>query len=70
MIVWVLLVSNSLGCCLAAGRSLEHPWEFDTNNTHEIMFDPLNFVPHIYIKWIIPMKILAKELLIWLHENM
>ena len=26
-------------CCLAAGR--QHPWEFDNNNTHTIMFDPL-----------------------------
>ena len=42
MIVCVLLVSNSLGCCLATGR--QHPREFDTNNTNTIMFDPLNIL--------------------------
>ena len=51
MIMCVLLVSNSLGRCLAAGWSLrlhphdrstarQHPGEFDTNNTHTIVFDP------------------------------
>ena len=53
MIVCVLLVSNSRGCCLATpgdheaapswspGAARQHPREFDTNNTHTIMFDPL-----------------------------
>ena len=61
MIVCVLLVSNSRGCCLAApgdheGAAREiapaarqHPREFDTNNTHTIMFDPdYNMMPPIF----------------------
>ena len=51
MIVCVLLVSISRGCCLAAPG--DHEGEFDTNNTHTIMFDPLN-KPHGIIQnyWI------------------
>ena len=59
MIVCVLLVSNSRGCCLAGrlrGHSpsdrpaaRQHPREFDTNNTHTIMFDPdYNMTPPFF----------------------
>ena len=42
MIVCVLLVSNSLGCCLAApgdheGAAYLQGREFDINNTHTII---------------------------------
>ena len=53
MIVCVLLVSNSLmlsrrGAITRAapswspGAARQHPREFDNNNTHTVMFDPLN----------------------------
>ena len=61
MIVCVLLVSNSRGCHLAApgdheGAALgdrpaarQHLREFDTNNTHTIMFDPdYNIMPPFF----------------------
>ena len=53
-IVCVLLVSNSRGCCLAVpgdheGAARQHPREFDTNNTHTIMFDPdYNIMPPFF----------------------
>ena len=64
MIVCVLLVSNARGCCLAAPGN----HEFDTNNTHTIMFDPdYNMIPpfahsnQYYAHW--------RQFKVWIESN-
>ena len=85
MIVCVLLVSNSQGCCLAPRRDntrgsltprspsdrptvRQHPREFDTNNTHTIMFDPdYNMMPPFFPQQ--PIFCSLKQFKVWIESN-